>query len=469
MRKKSSFKEYKKTKIQLTWKNVTITAKHPKKRCTKPQEEQPDLVILDDLSGTVKPGQFLAIIGASGAGKTTFLNFLSGKDPSKNLEKKGQVLINGVERSKVSFSQYVGYIQQDDVLMQTLTVRECLMFAAKMKLPPKTNIEEKVDSIIDNLKLNKAKDTKIGGPLVKGVSGGERKRTSIGVELITDPSLIFLDEPTTGLDSYTASHVVEILSALALSGRTIISTIHQPNSEAFEHFDQLMLMAQGRIIYQNRADLAINYFDKIGYTCPDRTNPADYFMHMMSIEGMDEHDHDTDNQEDLHRTKTMIEEDYKAKILELSTKYEQSEYRNDPDIMHPEVEELSQIHEKFDRIGVLTQFWYLLARALKDQFRLPFASYVKFVTNIIIAVIAVLVYGKLGTDYQSIQNRNGVLFFIIMGTVMNSVTNVTLIFPDERPVFLREQGARLYNPIAYFFAKFLSQMPVALINLTVYF
>lgn len=108
-----------------------------------------------------------------------------------------------------------------------------------MKLPSSENIHERVDELVDCLKLNNVVDLKIGGPLVKSISGGERKRTSIGVELITNPSIIFLDEPTTGLDSFTAESVVELLKKLAISGRTVISTIHQPNTFTFKHFDQL--------------------------------------------------------------------------------------------------------------------------------------------------------------------------------------------------------------------------------------
>ena len=134
--------------------------------------------------------------------------------------------------------------------------------------------------------MNKCANTKIGGPLIKGVSGGERKRCSIGVELITDPNLIFLDEPTTGLDSFTATSVVETLRALAESGRTVISTIHQPNSDIFQSFDQLMLLARGKIIYFNDADKAVDHFAAIApqFRCPELSNPADHFMTIMSIE-----------------------------------------------------------------------------------------------------------------------------------------------------------------------------------------
>lgn len=194
---------------------------------------------------------------------------------------------------KTGMSTFSAYVQQDDVLFQTLKVRECLEFAAKLKLSG--SYEQKirtVDRIIAELGLTKCQNTWIGGPLFKGVSGGERKRTSIGVELITDPSLIFLDEPTTGLDSFTAASVMETLNDLAKSGRTIITTIHQPNSDIFLSFDRLLLMARGKIIYFNEAKLAVDYFSSLGdrFRCPEWDNPADFFMDMISIESIETED-----------------------------------------------------------------------------------------------------------------------------------------------------------------------------------
>jgi len=170
-----------------------------------------------------------------------------------------------------------------------MTVRECLEFAAKLKLPGDLPSKiGRVNQLIHDLKLTKCAGTRIGGPLVKGVSGGERKRTSIGVELITDPKLIFLDEPTTGLDSFTATSVMEILGDLARKdGRTVVSTIHQPNSDIYEMFDRLMLLARGKIIYFNEARLAVDYFTSKGEPCPELSNPADFFMSMMSIESLE--------------------------------------------------------------------------------------------------------------------------------------------------------------------------------------
>lgn len=217
-----------------------------------------------------------------------------------------------------------------------MTVRECLEFAAKLKLPGSLDSKlARVDTIIAELRLSKCANTKIGGPLIKGVSGGERKRTSIGVELITDPNLIFLDEPTTGLDSFTATSVMETLKDLAKSGRTIIQTIHQPNSDIFEMFDRLMLLAKGKVIYFNEAQHAVDYFAKINYRCPELSNPADYFMAIMSIETIETQD--TDNAEELQQSTTHINGIYAAKIKEFSDKYERSALKNDPTVIDPSV------------------------------------------------------------------------------------------------------------------------------------
>lgn len=312
-----------------------------------------------------------------------------------------------------------------------------------MKLHPSVNISEKVDMIIQGLKLDKAANTKIGGPLVKGVSGGERKRTSIGVELIADPNMIFLDEPTTGLDSFTATTIVEILHQLALQGRTVMCTIHQPNSETFESFDQLMLLAAGRIIYQNKASLAAKYFKTIGYECPALTNPADHFMIIMSIEAYEE----PDNQDHkvVQKRRTKIEEDYKEKINFMHDKFENSELKIDPDEIHPDIRELGESNESKYSAPFCKQFYYLFIRAIKNVIRLPLASYVKIMSYIIFSIIIILIFGQLGTTKQSIQTRNGLLYMVQLATILNSLQGVIMIFPDEKPVFLREQGQKLYS------------------------
>lgn len=210
--------------VCLQWHDIEISALPTPGKCGRKAIGEKRL-ILDNISGSALPGEFVSIIGASGAGKTTLLNHLSGRLTATNLEIFGDVMINGQNSEEIAgFSRFSAYIQQDDVLLESFTVRECIDFAARLRLhgDDQGTIEEKVEAMMEDLKLKKCAETRIGGTFFKGVSGGERKRTSIAVELITKPSLIFLDEPTTGLDSYTATTLMRIFRNLAKSGCTVI-------------------------------------------------------------------------------------------------------------------------------------------------------------------------------------------------------------------------------------------------------
>jgi ABC-type multidrug transport system ATPase subunit len=360
--------------------------------------------------------------------------------------------------NKIDFKQHMAYVQQDDVLMQTMTVKEWFDFAAQMRLPPTVDHKKRVHDLIINLKLEKAQNTKIGGPLVKGVSGGERKRTSIGVELITDPSVIFLDEPTTGLDSFTATTVIEILNDLAESGRTIISTIHQPNSETFQLFDQLMLLADGKTIYMNDSCKAVDYFwDSDLYPiCPEHVNPADYFMDMMSIET---YEIDAEDEEFLKREKERIEIEYKQKIENLHQYYENSHMKCNPDEMHPEAKSIVNEEIQQYKAGIVKQFTLLSLRSFRGVFRLPEEILNKLFVPIIISIMIILVYGRLDHDLTSIQSRNGCIFFIWIASIFIPIQTVIVIFPDERPVFQKEYSNRMYSSLAYFISRWIADLP----------
>jgi ABC-type multidrug transport system ATPase subunit len=208
-------------------------------------------------------------MGASGAGKTTLLNVLACRVPRKHL--KGQICANGVEYSFKNFGDFANYVMQTDVLMQTLTVRETLEFAANLKLNiSEEEKKERIGLLCNKLKLEKCLDVVVGGVILKGVSGGERKRTSIAFELISDPQVILLDEPTSGLDSLTSFIIVRYLKKLAMrQNKTVIMTIHQPNSDIVHLFDRLILLVEGRIIYQGPNEDARSYFStQFNLNCP---------------------------------------------------------------------------------------------------------------------------------------------------------------------------------------------------------
>lgn len=361
-------------------------------------------------------------------------------------------------------------MQQDDILFQTMTVRECLEFAARLKLPGTDEQKiARVDVLLKNLKLIKCQNTRIGGPLVKGVSGGERKRTSVGVELITDPSLIFLDEPTTGLDSFTATQVMGMLRDMAyVENRTVISTIHQPNSDIFELFDYLSLLARGKIIYFNKASKSVDYFTSIGFQCPEMSNPCDYFMSMMSKESI-ELDLEEEGQSVFDLDNEKINAEYEKLIQFFDAKYHLSELRCDASQVHPECPPLEGDE---DIVNIKVSFcyqWKLLAtRNFNNIVRLPQTSYVKLMTTTITALFASFLFWQTGPTNGGIQNVQGALFFMTMNCSFNAIQNVILIFPDERPVFLREVNNNMYEVTPYFWAKIVSEIPFSIIVPTVF-
>uniref|UniRef100_A0A671MKM6 ABC transporter domain-containing protein n=1 Tax=Sinocyclocheilus anshuiensis TaxID=1608454 RepID=A0A671MKM6_9TELE len=230
-------------------------------------------------SGIMKTG-LNAIMGATGSGKTSLLDVIAGRKDPRGL-RSGQVLVdNKVVTSDLCLMS--AYVVQDDILMGTLTVRENLLFSGNLRLPRKqystADKKKKVESIIQELGLEDCADTKIGTEFIRGVSGGERKRCSIGMELITSPTLLFLDEPTTGLDSNTANSIIALLHRLSRGGRTIIFSIHQPRYSIFRLFDHLTLLHKRETIYAGPAGKAMDYFQSLGYICEAFNNPADFFL-----------------------------------------------------------------------------------------------------------------------------------------------------------------------------------------------
>ena len=227
----------------------------------------------------------MAIMGASGSGKTSFLNVLGqrlGLSPGCTFN--GEIRVNDKKLHQNDFGKFGAFVQQDDVLLETFTPEESFRFAAKLR----TNlsdyeIEDKIENIIKRLSLQNCRNTRIGGQMVKGISGGERKRTSIGYELITDPNLLLCDEPTSGLDSTTSLKICKMLKNEALTqGTTIICTIHQPSAEIFNTFDRLLLLQDGFEIYQGpiNSQLAVYLGKELGCHMGKFTNPADYVIKM---------------------------------------------------------------------------------------------------------------------------------------------------------------------------------------------
>ncbi|KAJ3335482.1 ATP-binding cassette sub- G member 2, partial [Kappamyces sp. JEL0680] len=228
----------------------------------------------------------LAIIGSSGSGKSTLLDTLAGRKEPRGVQ--GQFYLNGhpVSSDFISTHPRVSYVMQDDAFLPNLSCLETLRFAYALK----RNIsyaevpEAEIRSILQQLRLSHVETSLVGSPLQRGISGGERRRLSIGVELVTSPTLLFLDEPTSGLDSVNAIRVVETIknlckpSVIQPEGCTAVMSIHQPSSTLFQLFDNLMVLDHGRVVYFGPAAESVSYFSSIGFQCQPFTNPAEYFL-----------------------------------------------------------------------------------------------------------------------------------------------------------------------------------------------
>ncbi|XAR70743.1 hypothetical protein NMG60_11027718 [Bertholletia excelsa] len=247
--------------ITLKFKEVVYKVRLEKKGfCYGATSGSGDKTILNGVTGMVCPGEILAMLGPSGSGKTTLLTALGGRLTGKL---SGKITYNGQPFSG-SIKRRTGFVAQYDVLYPHLTVNETLLFTALLRLPNSLSRHEKVqhvDRVIIELGLNRCRNSMIGGPLVRGISGGEKKRVSIGQEMLINPSLLLLDEPTSGLDSTTAQRIMTIIK-----GSLVESTIHM--------FDKVVLLSEGCPIYYGPASTALEYFSSIGFSTSITINPA---------------------------------------------------------------------------------------------------------------------------------------------------------------------------------------------------
>jgi len=401
--------------------------------------------ILNPMSGYVAPGHILAIMGPSGAGKTSLLNILA----QRVKQTAGEIYCNGAAITK-SFRSLSAFVQQDDVMMGNLTVRETLRYAALLRLSSEIPIREKltlIDDTLDELGLTNAADTIVGVPgIIKGISGGERKRLAIAIELLTEPSVLFLDEPTSGLDAKTALNVMETIRRIAQGGRTVILTIHQPRSDIFTLFDGLLLLAKGRVAYMGNAKDAKSYFEQLKLPCPDLYNPADYFIDLIT-EGNQAEQRKVDSE----RIKYILDH--------YQTKYE--DHYQSPQIY----EGLELKLGKFSRYksSWTTQFSVLFVRSFISIMRDKMLTFARLFQTILMSLLVGLIYLRLGRDQTNVQNRIAVIFFFLLNQSMsNMFTSLIVFLNGDKRVFLRERGSKSYRVSSYYLSKSVAELPNAI-------
>lgn len=417
--------------ICLSWKNINIRSKAGKE-------------ILRNVSGQARPGQLVALMGASGAGKTTLLNMLLARN-LRGLETDGSVLVNGLEIGR-KITALSGYAQQEELFVGTLTVKEYLNIQAKLRVNgDEAKKARRVAGVIGQLGLYKCQNTRIGTMgIKKGISGGEARRLTFACELLSNPALLFCDEPTTGLDSFMAESVVQVLSTIAKSGRTVICTIHQPASQLYLMFDRVMFMAGGRTAFLGSPRDSIQFFEECGFACPQNYNPADMIIHTLAV---------IPNEE----------EECRNRIKLICEKFQRSAYGRELENRLANIQP-SEIPESRRQMGVLTQISALFERAVTDTWRNPSLTRAKMIQKVVMGLFIGLLYLQSPLTTVGISNLNGALFYLVCELTYSTIFGILNFLPTDFPLLSREYHDGLYSVFSYYIARCASYMPLFTID-----
>ena len=329
------------------------------------------------------------------------------------------MLLNG-RPTTTAIKQHSAFVQQQDLFFKELTVREHLQFQAQLRLGDATSARERddrVQAILGELGLLDVRDTRIGEVGEGGISGGERRRLSFATEILSNPSLVFLDEPTSGLDSFLAESVVSTLKQMALNGRTVVCTIHQPSSEVYGLFDRVCYLAKGRVAYFGTRDGGLDYFSHMLHmACPMHTNPSDFIIKQLSIIPSRQEESRAQISHILH---TWDSSDEKRKVdTDLSSIAAQSASTPDP-AAAMELQQGKAVGRY--RSSFLTQSRGLLWRAALTILRDKMLTKARAGQTIVMSVIIGLIFLRLDNGQTDIQNRQGAIFLMIMNQSMGAL------------------------------------------------
>ncbi|CAN6569518.1 hypothetical protein C1H46_032835 [Malus baccata] len=394
------------------------------KQCTFPTTTY----ILKDISLTAYPSEILAIVGPSGAGKSTLLDILAARRSPTS----GALLLNSFPISASSFRKLSAYVPQHDACLPLLTVFETFAFAASLLVPNPnpTNIAAIVSSLLTELRLTHLSNTRLG----QGLSGGERRRVSIGLSLLHDPAVLLLDEPTSGLDSTSAFNVIQTLKSICTSRhRTVILSIHQPSFKILSTVDRILLLSKGSVVHHGTLSSLEVFLLSNGFTVPPQLNALEYTMEILN------------------------------RLPPITTTTTTSSPPNDP-INHDKQAFRPVIRYKSSRtqeiLALYNRFWKIIYRTRQ-----------LLLTNTLEALLVGLVLGtiyiNIGFDKQGIEKRFG-LFAFTLTFLLSSTTEALPIFINERPILLRETSGGIYRLSSYLIANTLVFLPYLLAIAIIY-
>ncbi|KAJ9659565.1 hypothetical protein H2201_007314 [Coniosporium apollinis] len=423
------------------WEGVSVTVKD---RVTK----QPK-IILSDISGVVKAGELLALMGPSGSGKTTLLNVLARREATGKATIKRSLYLNGSKTSLENFRRISSYVEQEDALTGSLTVKETLYFAAKLSLPStvsKTERTQRIEALLAAFGLQSQANTLIGTPIRKGISGGQKRRVSVASQLITSPKILFLDEPTSGLDSAASFEVISFVRSIAKQyGILVIASIHQPSTSTFTLFDKLLLLSSGKTAYSGTVADVQPYFDSLGYRMPLYMNPAEYIIDLVNIDFA----RDT---EKAHRQLEKIQSLW-SKSPNATTIVHEIGGETAPREITP-----TAIAGEYGSASKLLLPLTLIHRSFIKSYRDVVAYGIRVAMYLGLAIMMGTVWLRLDTDQKNIQSFINAIFF---GGAFMSFMAVAYIpsFLEDRSLYVKERANGLYGPTAFMVANFIIGLP----------
>ncbi|RDW72071.1 hypothetical protein BP5796_08105 [Coleophoma crateriformis] len=420
----------------LAWQRVTVTVKDRKTKLPK--------TILDCVDGIVEAGEVCALMGPSGCGKTTLLNMLSGREVPG--EVGGEILLNGKSVSTTTFRRLSSYVEQEDVLVGSLTVRETLSFAARLAHTNKLTKRDRmrrIEGLLESFGLRGQSDHIIGTPIKKGISGGQKRRTSIASQLITGPKIMFLDEPTSGLDSAASYEVISFIKTMAKRCNLIIvASIHQPSTTTFELFDKLLLLSGGQTQYFGPVDHVGAHFESIGHPIPLRINPAEFLLDITNT------DFATDDQASRDQLQQIRDGWIRSPLLT------QTEGAIEQCIQHPKEIMVPALSS--------SNFFQILITLLHRSFIKSYRDFIAYGVRIAmytgLAIMMGTVWLRLGTDQKYIVPFTNAIFF---GSAFMSFMAVAYIpsFLEDRSTFIKERANGLYGSAVFMLSNFLIGLP----------
>ncbi|TMW67517.1 hypothetical protein Poli38472_011137 [Pythium oligandrum] len=430
------------TPVTLAFKDLWYSVPNPKEPKGAP------LDLLKGISGFATPGTITALMGSSGAGKTTLMDVIAGRKTGGKIQ--GEILLNGHPASDLAIRRATGYCEQMDIHSEASTFREALTFSAFLRQGSDVPDSQKYDSVEEVLDLLDLRP--IADQIIRGSSVEQMKRLTIGVELAAQPSVLFLDEPTSGLDARSAKVIMDGVRKVANTGRTVVCTIHQPSWDVFSVFDSLLLLKRGgQTVYFGelgvKAVELVNYFETIPGVTPleEGYNPATWMLEVIGAGVGNTTNADTD-------FVSVFESSEKKALLDESLAR--------PGVCSPAPDVVAVDFQKKRAASEWTQARFLMRRFTDLYWRTPSYNLTRFIVNIILALIFGLSY--LGASYETYQGINageGLVFTTTAFIGVISFNSVLPIASEERASFYRERASQTYNALWYFIGGTVAEIP----------